>query len=386
MNVSPRRQVARALLRRGPLHVGPLLDSLRDSQWRSSGELEDVQAELLAASRRNGRGRAALGRTVSSSGTGGEATAARWSVEAMRWQDAVEERSREWAGAGEGRSRVWVCCNPADRLRRVGAFVSNTRLLAAGDVARDESRLRALADLVEDRPPEIVQGVSNVLAALGRELERRGVVLRETVCISAGNHLTPWYRRAMEAAFASPVRERYAVSEVGLIAATCERGALHVNAETLLVEALDEQGSPVPRGVAGNLAVTMLRNRSGARHSVGDVGRLVESSCACGRGLPVLELWGRVPEQIRVPGGRLVPLQALFAAIDHPAIADAQLRLRAPTALEVSVRLDPRFPEPDLARLARQTTAALDGAIEVEVRAVDRLEPAPSGKLPLVVG
>ncbi len=386
MNVSPRRQLARTLLRRGPLHVGPLLDSLRESQWRSSEELEEIQAELLAAGRRNSRGGATFGRTVSSSGTGGEATAARWSVEAMRWQDAVEERSREWAGAGEGRSRVWICCNPADRLRRVGAFVSNTRLLAAGDLARDESRLRALADLVEDRPPELVQGVSNVLAALGRELERRGVVLRETVCISAGNHLTPWYRRAMEAAFASPVRERYAVSEVGLIAAACERGALHVNAETLVVEALDEHGSPVPRGVVGELAVTMLRNRSGARRSVGDVGRLVESSCACGRGLPVLELWGRVSEQILVPGGRLVPPQALFAAIDDQAIVDAQLRLRAPTALDVSVRLDPRFPEPDLARLARQAAAALGGAIDVKVRPVDRLAPAGSGKLPLVLG
>jgi phenylacetate-CoA ligase len=363
-----------------------LLDSLQESQWRSTEELEELQAELLAANRRNGRGGATFGRTVSSSGTGGQATAARWSVEAMRWQDAVEERSRAWAGAGDGRSRVWICCTPADRVRRVGAFVSNTRLLAAGDVARDESRLRALADLMEDTPPEVVQGVSNVLAALGRELERRGVALRETVCISAGNHLTPWYRRAMEAAFASPVRERYAVSEVGLIAATCERGTLHVNAETALVEALDEAGSPVPRGVAGELAVTMLRNRSGARRSVGDVGRLVESSCACGRGLPVLELWGRLSEQIRVPGGRPVPPRTLFAAIDDPAIVEAQLRLGAPAAMGVSVRLDPRLPEPDLDRLAQRATAALDGAIEVKVRAVDRLVPGRSGKLPLVLG
>ena len=34
------------------------------------------------------------------------------------------------------------------------------------------------------------------------------------MCLSAGNHLTPWYRRQLEAVFAGPVRERYAVSEI----------------------------------------------------------------------------------------------------------------------------------------------------------------------------
>jgi phenylacetate-CoA ligase len=303
----------------------------------------------------------------------------------MRWQDAVEERSREWVGAGGGQSRVWICCNPADRLRRLGAFASNTRLVAAGEVARNESRLRALAELLADRPPEVVQGVSNMLAALGRELERQGVALRDTVCISAGNHLTPWYRRAMESAFASPIRERYAVSEVGLIAATCERGTLHVNAETLLVEALDDQAAPVPAGSVGELAVTMLRNRGAIRRLVGDVGRLVEDECACGRALPVLELEGRVSEQIRLPGGRSVPPRALFAAIDDPAIVDAQIRLLDPTALEVSLRVDPGFPRPELDAIALRTAELLGGAIEVRVVTTSLLDPAPSGKLPLVL-
>jgi hypothetical protein len=50
------------------------------------------------------------------------------------------------------------------------------------------------------------------------------------------------------------------------------------------------------------------------------------------------------------------------------------------------VRLDPRFPEPDLGRLGQRAADALGEAIEVKVRAVDRLDPASSGKLPLVLG
>ncbi len=383
-----RETVARLAMGAGPLRIGPLVASLRVSQRLSSEEIAVLQAAYLDdVSRQDGSVGPRFGRTVSSSGTGGASRSARWSVEAMRWQDAVEERAREWAGVGGGRARVWVCCNPADRLRRIGTYVSNTRLLAAGDLARDEALVRAVADRLAERPPAVVQGVSNVLAELGRELERRGVALPSTVCISAGNHLTPWYRRGMEAAFARPVRERYAVSEVGLIAATCEKGTLHTNAEALLVEVLDAKGKPLPRGTVGELAVTMLHNRAGrgVRRLVGDVGRFTSSPCECGRGLPALELWGRATEQVRLPGGSIVPPRALFAALDDPAVRQAQFHHRPPTALEVLVRADRHAPAPDAGRLERSIASVVGDATDVVVRIVTRIEPRASGKLPIVV-
>jgi phenylacetate-CoA ligase len=360
------------------------VESLAASQWLPAAELAELQADLLERLDRPGRGRPRIvGRTVASSGTGGAPKRARWSVEAMRWQDAAEARSRHWAGVEHGASRLWVCCNPADPLRRLGALLGNTRIVAAGDVAGDESRLAALADDLTQRPPDALQGVSNVLATLARELERRSVALPGTVCLSAGNHLTPWYRRQLEAVFARPVRERYAVSEVGLIAASCELGSLHVTVENLLVEVVDVQGGAVAPGNVGEITVTMLRNGASARQPVGDVGRLRGEPCGCGRGLPTIELLGRASEQVRLSDGRVVAPSELFDAIDDPAIADARFRHRTEERLlEVEIQ---RARGGDVMEGVGDRLAALAGPeTRVLVSDVARLEPGASGKLPIV--
>ena len=132
----------------------------------AAAELAELQADLLERLDRPGRGRPRIvGRTVASSGTGGAPKRARWSVEAMRWQDAAEARSRHWAGVEPGASRIWVCCNPADPLRRLGALLGNIRIVAAGDVAGDESRL-AEVEIQRARGGDVMEGVGDRLAAL----------------------------------------------------------------------------------------------------------------------------------------------------------------------------------------------------------------------------
>lgn len=362
--------------------------SLERSQWLSVEELAEHQAALQRRLRRHaGRRRDRLGRSVWSSGTDGPPTRVRWSLEAMRWQDAAEARARAWVGAGDGRSRLWVCCNPADRMRHVGAFLGNTRIVAAGDLVRDGTRLGAMADRIEHRPPDVIQGVSNVLASLADELERRAVTLPDTVCISAGNHLTPWYRRRLGAVFPRPVRERYAASEVGLIASSCELGTLHVHAENLLIEILGPDGETRATGAIGEVAVTMLRNSASqvARRRLGDVARLLDEPCGCGRGLPAIELLGRISEQIHAGGGRVVPPTALFDAADDPALAEACFHHRGPArSLEVAIRRMRRAAAPDVPRMAYRLERALGPGTTVAIREAARLAPARSGKLALV--
>jgi phenylacetate-CoA ligase len=182
---------------------------------------------------------------------------------------------------------------------------------------------------------------------------------------------------------AHPVRERYAVSEVGLIAASCELGRLHVTVENLLVEIVDVNGNAVAPGNLGEVTFTMLRNGASTRRRVGDVGRLHGEPCACGRGLPTIELRGRASEQVRLSDGRVVSPSELFAAIDDPSIADARFRhLTERGVLEVEVQ---RARGGGPAEAVGDRLAALVGPeTRVLVSDVSRLEPGASGKLPLV--
>ncbi len=382
-----RRVIARATFRASPIRPHSALRSLRRSQWLNPWELSEEQQRLLAADLgAGGSSRVRLGRNVSTSGTTGEPKRVEWSPKVMRWSDAAEERAREWARVGGGRSRLWICCNPADRMRRATLVMANTRLISAAEIAGREYSV--LAEEVATRPPAVVQGVSNALAALARELSRNGVFLPDTVCLSAGNHLTPWYRRHLGGAFGGPIRERYAAVECGLIAASCERGSLHVSADSLLVEVLAPDLQPLPDGEAGSLAVTSLRDRREGpeRYRPGDRGRLTGERCPCGRGLPVLELIGRESELLLGPANRLVKPRELFAALDHEGIVELAIRRGVSGGrASVSVVVDSRT---DVTAVVESLTTSLQAQLgpgpSPRVQAVERIAPASSGKLRLI--
>ncbi len=89
----------------------------------------------------------------------------------------------------------------------------------------------------------------------------------------------------------------YSSQELGYIALQCpQHPHYHVQAESLIVEVLREDGSDCDPFESGRLVITSLRNYATPliRYEIGDYGELGET-CPCGRGLPVLhKINGRV--------------------------------------------------------------------------------------------
>jgi phenylacetate-CoA ligase len=387
-----------------------LLERVRETQWLGAGELREMQLEALRelalaagllrpaslddvadwpittpATLPDVRAASGPGRIVSSSGTGGKPRTVLLSPEAVRWQEAVEERAREWLGAGGGRSRIWACCIEQTRSARLALAARNTLMFYAPELNRSPELRRRAAERTISRPPEILQGASNVLAVLAREIGPRPGARLPTLPLSAANHLTPWYRRALESTFSVTPRRRYAAVEPGLIAPECEHGSLHVNVESLLVEIAGEDGVPVAPGEVGDILITSLHNLASPllRYRIGDVGRLVPEPCACGRSLPVLELQGRRHEIFRDATAAPVTPERLFAALDGDGgrIADARVE-RFGEGVRVKA-----VPEPDADRGALAEALAADVAAvlgltrpAVEVAWVEQIETGESGK------
>jgi phenylacetate-CoA ligase len=98
----------------------------------------------------------------------------------------------------------------------------------------------------------------------------------------------------------------YTSEEFGYIALQCpEYEHLHVQSENVLVEVLDDHGSPCPPGAVGRLVITALHNFATPliRYEIGDHAE-VGTPCPCGRGLPVLSrVVGRTRNMVCLPGG-----------------------------------------------------------------------------------
>lgn len=114
-------------------------------------------------------------------------------------------------------------------------------------------------------------------------------------------------RAEVHEAWGVPLIDTYSASEVGYIAIQCPQAEhLHVQAEGVLVEVLDERGRPCREGEIGRVVLTDLHNFATPiiRYEIGDYAE-VGGACACGRGLPVLgRVVGRSRNMLRLADGR----------------------------------------------------------------------------------
>ncbi|MBB1077222.1 phenylacetate--CoA ligase family protein [Rhodoferax sp. 4810] len=158
---------------------------------------------------------------------------------------------------------------------------------------------------------------------------------------SFGETLTAPARQFCEDAFQVPVVDMYSATEVGYIALQCpESGHYHVQSETILAEVLRDDGSPCEAGEIGRIVLTPLHNFSMPliRYDIGDHVRL-GSTCACGRGLTVLEqVLGRSRNLLTLPDGR--QFWPYLHMMDWPKIAPVVQAQAIQTSLhEIDIRL-----------------------------------------------
>lgn len=136
-----------------------------------------------------------------------------------------------------------------------------------------------------------------------------GHVLGLKAIICTGEVLFPHHEALLRDVFRCPVVNEYGSTETGIIAFTCPAGSMHVLAQNVFLEIVDDDHRPLPPGATGHILVTELHSTHVPfiRYSLGDKGVLSPTPCSCGRPYPVLLVEsGRVDSFISTPSGRKV--------------------------------------------------------------------------------
>jgi phenylacetate-coenzyme A ligase PaaK-like adenylate-forming protein len=214
---------------------------------------------------------------------------------------------------------------------------------------------------------------------------------------TGGETLSPAMRACIASAFGAELRNSYGASEFLPIAWECAHRRLHVNADWVILEAVDAHRRPVPSGRLSH--TTLLTNLANhlqplIRFDIGDRIVLGGESCPCGSALPVVQVQGRCDDMLVVPGCdgspvTLLPLALSTVLEDEAGLFDFQLRQTA--ARELRLLLGPGAPHTPAARARyRQALAgfaAAQGAVDLRIstQGVEALPLGRSGKLKRVV-
>jgi phenylacetate-coenzyme A ligase PaaK-like adenylate-forming protein len=141
-------------------------------------------------------------------------------------------------------------------------------------------------------------------------------------------------RRHIEQALGCGVRNSFGASEFLTMGWECGHGRLHLNADWVILEPIDERGRAVPPGQpSSSTLLTHLANtvQPLIRYDLGDQVTVFEAPCACGSAMPVIEVQGRRDDALVMtgPGGRrvtILPLALTTVIEEQAGVYDFQLR------------------------------------------------------------
>lgn len=208
------------------------------------------------------------------------------------------------------------------------------------------------------------------------------------VVITNAESISRESRETLSSVFSCPVRETYGQVEMVAMASECHRGSLHLWPESGLVEVFqDEKDVPVKDGTVGRIVATGLLNDAMilVRYEVGDRGSLAPGSrsCACGRGLPVLEqVIGRLTDFVVTADGRRVFwLNPVFYGLP---VKEAQIIQESEDSLLVLVVVAPGFGSNTRTMIVERLQGRV-GGMHIGIEQVDRIPRGPNGKFRAVV-
>jgi phenylacetate-CoA ligase len=232
--------------------------------------------------------------------------------ESYDWRTAAKDRAYSWAGWRLGAPALYLWGAPIGSVSRrqalkTRAYEAVQRQLIVNTFSQSDELWNDVYARALKFRPVLLGGYVSSLEAFAAYLRRTNRTIPGITCaVAAAEPLFEGARERIEHGLGVPLFNTYGSREFMSIAAECEcRDGLHIHAENLVVETRDRSGT-----APSEILITDLHNYGMpfVRYESGDVGRMADISCRCGRGLPRLTaIEGRVLDALRTADGRTVP-------------------------------------------------------------------------------
>ena len=308
---------------------------------------------------------------------------------------AARCRFMQWWGVEVGDPEIVLWGSPIEASRQDQARAFRDRLFRStllSATGMTPERLDGYLDTIERvRPVQIfshasaLSEVAHRAVARGRDVSRLGT----RVAFTTSEQLYDHQRQLIERVFGCRVADQYGGRDAGFVGCQCPQGGMHLTAEDLIVEIVDDEGATLPPGRAGQITVTHLASEEFPfiRYRTGDVGVLHDAPCACGRGLPLLrEIQGRADDMLLGLDGSRVPGQAVVHLLrSQPGLQAFRIVQETRDFVRILLVSAQEFPDGEKSAIVKGVRARLGEAMRVEFESVPEIPREASGKYRTVV-
>lgn len=240
-------------------------------------------------------------------------------------------------------------------------------------------------EYLEKFQPNIIIVHAGVLTGFVSEWERKGFSLPELKHIkNVGETVHDDLRERLRAVSGLEIEDNYSCSEVGSIAIQCPTsGLFHIMHENLIVEVINDDGSPTEVGDVGRVVVTDLFNSAAPmiRYDIGDHAE-VGPECTCGRhGTTLKRIMGRDRGLFqRADGTRFWPQAHQYKMSKFVKLLQWQIVQHAIDDIEYKMVTDEPVAEEQKAAMEELLGDAMGFPGQVRITVFEGSIPTPKGK------
>lgn len=254
----------------------------------------------------------------------------------------------------------------------------------------EDATLPAYVEEIRRRRLRFLEGYPSTLYILARGLLEAGERLPIKAVFTSSETLHEVQREAIETAFECRIFDFYGHAERVIFATECERhDGKHVCEEYGFTEVVNAAGEPAQAEELGYLVGTSLQNRAMPmiRYRTGDVSRIIEEPCECGRSSRrIASVSTKAEDLIVTPEGRLIsPSIMTHPFKPFPQIKKSQIIQESLTEVNVRLVVDESWSDELQRELMAGLERRLGGNMHVRVSRVTDIPPEPSGKYRWVI-
>lgn len=309
----------------------------------------------------------------------------------QRWSAGFEARIRHWAGVDRftsrgtiGGRRVVPDGDAREPFYRYN-YIEKQVYFSAYHISAGHAR--NYLEGIKRHGVQYMTGyaMSNFfLARFLEELKLEVPPLRAV--ITSSEKLTDAMRETFQRVYQCKTFDSWSGLEACGLVSECEHGSLHISPDLGLIELLNEKGRPVAPGEVGEVVCTGFVNYDQPliRYRIGDLMRLGDKACACGRDMPVIkEIVGRIEDTVVGKDGReMVRFHGIF--INLPNLIEAQIIQHTLDRFEIKVVTNGKWTSEEAQAITKRMVSQL-GDIQVKINEVATIARNPSGKFPAVI-
>jgi phenylacetate-CoA ligase len=308
---------------------------------------------------------------------------------------AAKLRATNWWDVDLGDREIVIWGSPVeltkqDRVRQFRDKLFRTRLLSAFDMT--EETMTAYLGFIRDYRPKQVFGYPSSISLLCDFAWKKNIRLDDLgvkAIFCTAERLYDHQRTLISEAFSAPVANGYGSRDAGFIAHECPHGRMHVTDENIVLEIVDEEGKPLPRGKPGEMVVTHLASAEFpfVRYRTGDIGTLSDERCPCGRGLTVLKsVDGRSTDFIVTSQGKILHgLALIYKVRDTEGVENFKIVQEDYDLVRLFLVVNKKFNTSHEKGISEDWQKRLGEKVKIDFIYQEHLAPDKSGKFRYVV-